>query len=399
MEESILPKYGYRLLGKMPTKASQPMRLVYEPTHAEEFMTVGRFRYRRANGILQEVDKKIGISKYVLNEAHRPPHRGWNTGLLSTMGMKDWGGTTDVVKAIAVDTFKELLRSVLRHEDCEIVAQNDPDVNKGRLFGMIAVLKRFKFSRNHRSALVIWREGNPEYRFINENTIHLLELLLDKGLIEDANLGHSDYADSDKAMLFAGRHWTRIEIVFQKATPREVGPFDNLPRGGGFFPYILTDDYESLGWAGIYSHFDVENYRTNCVIDALKMHHVLDQEIPHISREEALALESILRTYTIPWDAFQSLALIVQKHIVVSHWCDRRGEIKEVKHYGIREWQEIKLFEREGHVMRNVGDIVQRVNKQWKAGKFRAMNADEMNLAIRARYDEREPDEERGLRL
>jgi hypothetical protein len=215
--------------------------------------------------MLQEVDPEIGVSQYALQTARdsQAEHRE-GLSLLQHMGMDKWGGANDVVKAIAKETMENLWQSVIKFTDCKIDAVDSEGVNQGRLYGMIATLKRFKFDRSHKAALVIWRGDNPEYRYINENTVHLLEKMLDHGIVKDVNLGHGDYQDSDKALMFAGQHWMKMEIMFIE--DKKIGPFDNIPRGGGFFPFILTeqvDDRLQLMKFGIFCEFKAENYKTS----------------------------------------------------------------------------------------------------------------------------------------
>jgi hypothetical protein len=106
-----------------------------------------------------------------------------------------------------------------------------------------------------------------------------------------------------------------------------------------------------------------------------------------IKAVEGIGLQSLIRTHTIPYDAFPTIAELIKCRITVSHWCEKRGGIKEVKHYGNPEWEGVRLFERWGHVMVNEDGIAQKVEKLRKEGKPREMTADEMNIAIRRRSD------------
>jgi hypothetical protein len=370
MNEARLKQYGYMPVRRIPRRLDVPMKLRFLPTRQLELMTINQFKYRVATGVIQPVEKEIGVSPYALDPDAN--------GLLEGMGIKDWDIAGEIVHSQAAETMKLLWESVQKRKKCGIMATSSELTNRGKLYGMIGVLKRFRFDKKHLTALVIWRDGRPEYRYINQNTIHLLELLLQSGLITDANLGHSDYADSDKAVMFAGRHWDEMQLVFLK-NEEQIREFDNIPRlGAGLFPYILTEPCADLSKFGIYDTFDPSNYGVNCVLEALTV------GTPAISLSAFSSLALMLRTYTIPYDAFETLAGIIKFRLTVSHWCEKRGGIKEVKHYGNTAWEEIKLFERWGHVMRYQDDIAQKVEKLRKDGKLREMTADEVNLAIRA---------------
>jgi hypothetical protein len=352
--EGRLLKYGYKPLSKMPGKLDKVIKMRFLPTSRIEYMSLNQFRSRVARGVYKEVDPELGTSKYKATDT------GISLAELNSMAIPRWDRADDATKKLAVEHAKILWPLVQQHRQASIKwERNAFRGNEAKLFAITAILKKFKFDREHMAALYIIRDGNPEFRYINENTIHLLESMI--GAIFYGDEFKHDYTDSDKAMSFATEQWDEMGIRFWKDNDHFIGELDNRPshkphpavadltkkkKGAGFFPYLNTSELD-LSPAGIFTEFNPENYTTNCLIRSL--------QVFSLSEKTIQSLSSMIQTAVIPFDQFQLIANCLRTEIAVHHWSDKHQKNKNCKHYVpkgplSKSHARIDLWERFGHV-------------------------------------------------
>ena len=121
-----------------------------------------------------------------------------------------------------------------------------------------------RFSR-HRVTLNIKANGIDTYLFINENTIGMLN-----DLIEHVYFGEPlhELTDSSTAALFSLVAWESMTIMFGP----KLNPTRRQRNAGALWRYLNKSDID-LSRYGIFKTFDPVNYKYSCFVYALQQSH------------------------------------------------------------------------------------------------------------------------------
>jgi hypothetical protein len=245
------------------------MRLKFIPTRRIEWLRLPQIEGRIANGRLQKYDSKKGeIEKGSGDEWWFKNTPGWNRESVD-------------VKEMARELHAEYQQKVMERQNVSATWENgEGDRNKAKTYAMIACLRRFKFDNQHVSSFVVQRDGVAEYKYIDAKLVRQMETMI-QGLrqIDDfRNKEEYEYFDFNKFQ------WEMIGFNFERQKK------ERRRRTVGFYPFINLGN-EDMSKFGIYNEFNLENYKTNCVVETFS--NVLN------AKETAL-LESVLQTWTMP---------------------------------------------------------------------------------------------------
>jgi hypothetical protein len=195
-----------------------------------------------------------------------------------------WDQEDPGVKARARELFDVYWAKVKDHKEAiaEYTAGDDA-VNRAKVYAMMACLRRYRFTPEWKSWFIISHDGVPEYRFINEETIKVLQNIASAFYYQDELRRGVD--DSARRWTLGLEHWDRIGFEFKRA----VGA---RRHGMGFLPFINTGP-EDLSRYGVYSSFDPGNYTENCLVHAFT-------ESKQFTPEELSFLRSVVKVWRVP---------------------------------------------------------------------------------------------------
>ena len=210
----------------------------------------------------------------------------------------------------AIDIASRLNATVRRGRDVTITRTHDPDTDRAQLYAFINTLytvaelhQRDRF-RNKRITVSVKANGiasgaaSPmeSFMYINDNTIAMLSDLIQHVYFDEPL---HEISDSSTAVLFSIVDWESMSILFFDAHSRVPNPLDgprvagevgsefmgdddgdavvaDLPRRrrrtrnvGSLWRYLNKTDID-LSRYGIFTSFDVANYRYSCFIYALQ---------------------------------------------------------------------------------------------------------------------------------
>jgi hypothetical protein len=399
--------YGYKVIGDLPANMKKAFKTLFLPTGKRETWTGKKFRRYVANGTIKKVDPELLSPEY-----QKRTGKGWQDTLtahdFSQMDLPKWDTQSVLVKDRAVKLFNTLQRDLMLGRDVAICRTGHDEVNKSRLYAMMAVLSNFKFTRDHFAVFIITTSDGPEFFMINQDTLHLM-----KKIINAAFYGKADpfmgVEKSDYAQHFTANDWKKMEIVFQEdgdgtgeglwlnfldnrpsqKEPEAVVPKRRKHRAGLFM--FLNGTPSDLSRFGIYNTFNVNNYRTNCLVQAIQNAECLDDE-------EINLLKWIIKTATIKLSDLAVIGELFKLEFHVSKWSDEKGAINHTKTYakGGAGRKKIHLFHRDGHLMlmektTALGGkpiwISTVIEKMFRAGQLFPLTYVQANQALRARLD------------
>ena len=151
-----------------------------------------------------------------MNDVYRDTSRDKANNFAKKIDMNEFIDENANVQNTAYKTRDELIQNVNRHEQVLITASNDPDANKGRLYGFIYTLYAVSsmIFQRQRMAVAITDAITGEANFfaINVNTITML-----KNLVRFMIFGNNDdieqFTESESNILFSLNAWQKIELV------------------------------------------------------------------------------------------------------------------------------------------------------------------------------------------
>ncbi len=214
-------------------------------------------------------------------------------------------------------------------------------INEQKLLNFIDILNNLKYfgSKNVPLYLEVSNKPNQGKRKL---TIHQVtqsnvkdivnDLMLLGGLGEDIN-GWRD-TDSDIMQAILDKD-AEIHMYYGR-------PSNDDNDIGGYFPYINTDPNIDLSFAGIYHEINEDNYKTNCLIQAIEQSGALTPQ----------QIEDLKITNLTRYIHTKDLSYLAEKYkiyIVVSRFYD--GKLHDPTKYGDKNNKLVKLLLRENHYM------------------------------------------------
>jgi hypothetical protein len=363
MREELLA-YGYSPIG--PTRDKGTMKLRFLPTGKTEYLRMGQIRYRIRTGKLDRVDPRFGKVRLPKGE------ESWFTSI------DGWKDESALVQGLAKEYHDADWQKITRRRDVFEESGGGEVQDKAKLYAMIACLKRFKFDPEHKAWFIVEADGVTTYRFINEDTIEILEAMLNRAIYTDDEFENM-YSDSTNLLVGSLRNWSRVGFGFEKTKVKN--PLDHPrsedeevyveePEFVGFFRYI-NESEDDLSEFGIYKTFDAKNYEVNCLVQSLS--HVLKPD-------EIKFLRSIVQVWHFPLKSMKSIAELFKLEI----WIHHEGHIQPRIGYNRRRRVNLQVFKDGtyyGHLMKFENGLLERI----KSCKLRPMTNDEFNVACRAR--------------
>ncbi len=239
------------------------------------------------------------------------------------------------------------------------------NIDEHKLMNFIDILKNLQYFGDKKRPLYLQvSNGNDNKRLtihrVTQSNVHDIidDLMLLGGIGEDLNGFHD--TDSDIMMSIMNDD-AKIQLFYGEPT----GDNDNI---GGYFPYINIDPNIDLSFAGIYNDVNVDNYKVNCLIHALKQSNVLTNE--QIEDLEQSNLTRYIHTKDIPY-----IAEKYNLYINVSRFYD--GKLHDPTKYGDKSNTLIKLLLRDNHYM-----LMKPVN----VSRYYIKNRDKLNGIANAQY-------------
>ena len=132
------------------------------------------------------------------------------------------------------------------------------------------------------------------YSLTHETLNYFTDLLNDKP--------KNEMSDSNNDLFDDHANWIRVELVFDI----------DIKQHGGFFPYINKSSY-NLDAFGIFSEFDLNNYSTNCFIQALQNSNVFNSA-------EMELIQSCVNTRLVKIEDIQVISNMMDAHFIVRIW-------------------------------------------------------------------------------
>jgi hypothetical protein len=276
------------------------------------------------------------------------------------------------IKTEALKKFRVMVAKMRRHEDFNFTHSEIVDVNKANLYAFSALLRNFIFHPHYYSTVFIIREDIPEARFINANTIRLMDGLI-KSLFFGEEFEH-DYTDSDKAILFAFQQWEKIELTFEYHNEKVENILDNVMtkkskdklhkamaveaqqlrdaqqqpvrRGqriaGGFFPFINKSGID-LTKFGIFNTFEPQNYTESCLVTAIASSNL-------VPSADIDLLRSCLNCRIYPANQFKRISQLIHVNFTLEKYYEHKKAYGDTKLYiGDPSWPTIHLLLRDSH--------------------------------------------------
>jgi hypothetical protein len=343
---------------------------------------MSQINYRIKTGKLKPVDPYHGAIK-----APSSSNNPWFSDI------HGWLYEQPFVQKLSITIHEELMKGIEHFQNTYVQSIPGHEIeNKAKAYAMIACLKRFRFNPNYRSWFVVEREGYPaEYRFINEETVGLLEKMIRSVDYNDEFDLEAD--DSSRMMTSTLKIWKKLGIEFKMQPvknpldhPPTVKPTDSATyqyarmkgRSVGFLPFINTGN-NNLNRYGIWKKFDPKHYETNCVVQAFK-------ESKLFTEDEINYLRSVVKVWRVPIKCFYIFANLFNCKIFIhGDWSTKPFTPKGLKnpfttHTEIRN---LNIYVRWNHAMIYQKDLEERLNHI----QMRPMTPEEFNAVCYARKE------------
>ena len=256
------------------------------------------------------------------------------------------------VQRQSVRNAEKMIRQALRGHDVSIVRTHDPTTDRTNLYAFIDtvynVAEHADEMKNKRISVEISANGIDSYLFINENTIGMLN-----DLIQHVYFGEPlrELTDSSTAALFSLISWDSMTIRFHDLIVEDVNAL-NGPKikrrqrnAGALWKYINTSDID-LSKYGIFKSFDPINYKYSCFVYAL-------QQSGKFTDEEIDLINDSINTRAYPCDTIKKLCELFDFSITLSKYSEEKKCINKTKRYGNNKEKHIHLLLRDGHYMIN----------------------------------------------
>jgi hypothetical protein len=407
---------GYRAVSRSRGKPNQRRAWIYEPTGQKEYMSLDQMRYRHARGLLQLVDQQAPLTKYLRVRGPNPNDKIKKMFEdMAEVNLSAYADATDEVKGQAIAYAKEWFPRIRRFEPISISRGQSQSQNEAQMLAYTFCLNALTLDRAHQAVAVIYRRdaawGNqlvPEYRYINEDTIHLLNSMIDN-LFHGTREFEHDYTDSDKILLYNLSDWVQMKLLFKKNPDMADAPRAGAPRRyirnaqhvrAAFFPFLSSYELYDLSSFGIYHEFHIENYREMCFIQSFReyMEGVWSEELsaPTGSREtfdriieaDCEFLRSIIKTFRIRVDALKTLSDLLNINITRRAYNEEKNSLGTPVRYLRKKPRFQKTFEllyHSGHFMIWEPKICTKLKLIKKLGKFIPIPQDQEDQVKRVR--------------
>lgn len=260
------------------------------------------------------------------------------------------------VQKRSIKKAQRLLSTAARAQNTTITRTHDPTTDRISLYAFIDTVHKIaamseRFSRL-RVSINIEANGIDTYLFINENTIGMLN-----DLIEHVYFGEplNELTDSSTAALFSLVAWETITIMFDPLTANDRvlmldGPKLNptkRPRrrrnAGALWRYLNKSDID-LSRYGIFKTFDSANYKYSCFVYAL-------QQSGQFTPEEIDLINDCINTRAFPCDTIKKICQLFNCYIEVTKYSQKYSNKKT---YGDKSAdKKISLLLRDAHYLLN----------------------------------------------
>jgi hypothetical protein len=402
---------GYRQVGKQRGKPNQRRAWIYEPTGKKEYMTLDQMRYRHARGLLQEVYREPPLTKYMAIGGGDPNDKVKKMFQdMAQVNLPAFALASPFVQHQAIVWAKEWLPRVKRFEALTINRAAGPLAVEAQMLAFAFCLNAMTLDRAHEAIAVIYRRDDawgantlvPEYRFINEDTVHLLNNMINHMFHGDAEFEH-DYSDSDKLLQYNLSDWVQMKILFKPA-PHDHPPAKNRGAGrvrvprAGFFPLLSSYALYDLSRFGIYHEFDLSNYQEMCFIQCFReyMEAVWEEARETTSRDlfnktieaDCEFLRSIIKTFRIRMDCLRSLSELLNINIIRRAYNEEKKKVDPPVRYlrkNPRFQKDFEILYHSGHFMIWEPKICTKLKLIKKLGLFTAIPQDQEDLVKRVR--------------
>ena len=257
------------------------------------------------------------------------------------------------VQRQAVNTAHQMMRNAARAQDVTIIRTHDPTTDRINLYAFIGTIYRTaelsERLNNKRITIEIKSQGIESYLFINENTIGMLN-----DLIQHVYFGEPlrELTDSSTAALFSLVAWDSMSIRFTNL-PNERnnnaldGPRLNSTRrqrnAGALWRYLNKSDID-LSKYGIFKTFESSNYKYSCFVYAL-------QQSEQFTPEEIELINDCINTRAFPCDTIKKICELFNCYIEVTKYTNKSSNKKT---YGEKNAsKKVSLLLRDFHYMLN----------------------------------------------
>ena len=339
-------RYGFTILDPnfVYRNAKQHVRVRDDITNRTESITIDALQKRINRGRAVEVDPFLHALHRTDTLTLTTPGRQHVTRLdrairrFATTQMPQFLQEDRSLQRQAIDIASRLNATVRRGRDVTITRTHDPDTDRAQLYAFINTLytvaelhQRDRF-RNKRITVSVKANGMESFMYINDNTIAMLSDLIQHVYFDEPL---HEISDSSTAVLFSIVDWESMSILFFDAHSRVPNPLDgprvdevgsefmgdgdvvaDLPRRrrrtrnvGSLWRYLNKTDID-LSRYGIFTSFDVANYRYSCFIYAL-------QQSGQFTPEEIDLINDSINTRAFPCDTIAEICRLYDCHIIV----------------------------------------------------------------------------------
>ena len=391
-------RYGFTILDPnfVYRNAKQHVRVRDDITNRTESITIDALQKRINRGRAVEVDPFLHALHRTDTLTLTTPGRQHVTRLdrairrFATTQMPQFLQEDRSLQRQAIDIASRLNATVRRGRDVTITRTHEPDTDRAQLYAFINTLytvaelhQRDRF-RNKRITVSVKANGiasgaaSPmeSFMYINDNTIAMLSDLIQHVYFDEPL---HEISDSSTAVLFSIVDWESMSILFFDAHSRvpnpldgprvagdEVGsefmgdgddPIPDLPprrrrrtrNVGSLWRYLNKTDID-LSRYGIFTSFDVANYRYSCFIYAL-------QQSGQFTPEEIDLINDSINTRAFPCDTIAEICRLYDCHIIVEKVkhsiSTRSAHVKTARYGDASASRRVSLLLRDTHYMIN----------------------------------------------
>ena len=403
-------RYGFTILDPnfVYRNAKQHVRVRDDITNRTESITIDALQKRINRGRAVEVDPFLHALHRTDTLTLTTPGRQHVTRLdrairrFATTQMPQFLQEDRSLQRQAIDIASRLNATVRRGRDVTITRTHEPDTDRAQLYAFINTLytvaelhQRDRF-RNKRITVSVKANGiasgaaSPmeSFMYINDNTIAMLSDLIQHVYFDEPL---HEISDSSTAVLFSIVDWESMSILFFDAHSRVPNPLDgprvaddpargpvgfanevgsefmgdddgdavvaDLPprrrrrtrNVGSLWRYLNKTDID-LSRYGIFTSFDVANYRYSCFIYAL-------QQSGQFTPEEIDLINDSINTRAFPCDTIAEICRLYDCHIIVEKVkhsvSSKSAHIKTARYGDASASRCVSLLLRDTHYMIN----------------------------------------------
>ena len=249
--EAQINAYGYFFTPKTVYKNSRTAMNLYDAEQNKNVnLSLDQINYRVRRGYRGKYD-----IFNILNEpdVQQPqPHTGYDRFCNKLRDYKIFNTLDDNKKQQAYTEYQNMCRRLGTKRNFDVDFTNGNLPNDLMIFVIIQAFKAVKKRMNKRIQLKVkYDDDSYHYFALSYDTINYFESLL-------LDLTPQEVSDSISDMFETYNNWSSMEVVFK----------DSI-KAGGFFPYINKLSNFDLSQYGVYNEINYDNYKNNCLIDAL----------------------------------------------------------------------------------------------------------------------------------